>query len=84
MRFFPTLVESHVASDNASCSLCNSTGFCFHVRAIAHRPLFLPLDMKENPKIQSLLDGDYHGAEPWLYSESLRRNIRARIRSFRN
>ena len=37
-----------------------STGFrfCFHVRAIAHQPLFLPLAMKSLPKIQSLLKGE--------------------------
>ena len=27
--------------------------------------------------------GDYHGAEPWLYSESLRENIRRRIAAWR-
>ena len=33
------------------------------------------------PNILNILNvGDYHGAEPWLYSESLRRNIRQRIR----
>ena len=26
--------------------------------------------------------GDYHSAEPWLYEECLRRNIRARIRAY--
>ena len=27
--------------------------------------------------------GDFHSAEPWLYQESLRRNIQARIRAYR-
>lgn len=27
--------------------------------------------------------GDFHSAEPWLYRESLRRNIQARIRAYR-
>lgn len=36
------------------------------------------------PNILDILNvGDYHGAEPWLYSECLRRNFRERIRSFR-
>lgn len=35
------------------------------------------------PNILDILNtGDYHGAEPWLYSESLRRNFHDRIRSF--
>ena len=32
--------------------------FCFHVRAIAHRPIFLPLVMKNHYKIQRLLKGE--------------------------
>ncbi len=32
--------------------------FCFHVRAIAHRSLFLPLIMKDHPKIQRLIKGE--------------------------
>lgn len=32
--------------------------FCFHVRAIAHRSLFLPLTMKPLPQIQSLIKGE--------------------------
>ncbi|MDE6562611.1 MAG: hypothetical protein K2K75_14605 [Muribaculaceae bacterium] len=32
--------------------------FCFHVRAINHRSLFLPLTMKKLPKIQRLLQGE--------------------------
>lgn len=32
--------------------------FCFHVTSIAHRPLFLPLDMKMHPLIQRLLKGE--------------------------
>lgn len=32
--------------------------FCFHVRAIAHRSLFLPLTMKRLPKIQRLIKGE--------------------------
>ncbi|MDE6444001.1 MAG: DUF3089 domain-containing protein [Muribaculaceae bacterium] len=36
------------------------------------------------PNILDILNtGDYHGAEPWLYKESLRRNIPLRIRAFR-
>lgn len=37
------------------------------------------------PNILDILNvGDYHGAEPWLYSESLRKNFRQRINAFRN
>ena len=37
------------------------------------------------PNILDILNtGDYHGAEPWLYSECLRRNIRQRINSYYN
>lgn len=32
--------------------------FCFHVTSIAHRPLFLPLEMKGHPYIQRLLKGE--------------------------
>ncbi len=32
--------------------------FCFHVSSIAHRPLFLPIDMKTLPQIQRLLKGE--------------------------
>ena len=32
--------------------------FCFHVTSIAHRPLFLPLQMKRLPQIQRLLNGE--------------------------
>ena len=32
--------------------------FCFHVRAIAHRPIYLPLVMKTHHKIQQLLKGE--------------------------
>lgn len=36
------------------------------------------------PNILDILNvGDYHGAEPWLYSECLRHNIPLRIRTFR-
>ncbi|MDE6266841.1 MAG: DUF3089 domain-containing protein [Muribaculaceae bacterium] len=36
------------------------------------------------PNILDILNvGDYHGAEPWLYRESLRTNIRQRIKAFR-
>ena len=35
------------------------------------------------PNILDILNvGDYHGAEPWLYSECLRRNFRCRIRKY--
>ncbi|MDE6697795.1 MAG: hypothetical protein K2K25_13020 [Muribaculaceae bacterium] len=32
--------------------------FCFHVTSIAHRPLFLPIEMKTLPQIQRLLKGE--------------------------
>ncbi len=32
--------------------------FCFHVSSVAHRPLFLPLEMKTLPEIQRLLKGE--------------------------
>ena len=32
--------------------------FCFHVRAIAHRSIFLPLTMRQLPQIRRLLDGE--------------------------
>lgn len=36
------------------------------------------------PNILDILNvGDYHGAEPWLYSESLRKNFKTRIHTFR-
>lgn len=36
------------------------------------------------PNILNILNtGDYHGAEPWLYSECLRENFHKRIKSFR-
>ncbi len=39
---------------------------------------------KEYQPILGILNvGDFHGAEPWLYSECLRKNIALRIRSFR-
>jgi hypothetical protein len=28
--------------------------------------------------------GDYHGVEPWLYSECLRKNMKLRTQSYRN
>lgn len=35
------------------------------------------------PNILNILNtGDYHGIEPWLYSESLRKNFRQRIRTY--
>ncbi len=37
------------------------------------------------PNILDILNtGDYHGAEPWLYSESLRKNFRQRIQAWRD
>lgn len=37
------------------------------------------------PNILDILNtGDYHGAEPWLYSECLRNNFRTRIETFRS
>lgn len=36
------------------------------------------------PNILDILNvGDYHGVEPWLYSESLRENFKERIEAFR-
>lgn len=36
------------------------------------------------PNILDILNvGDYHGAEPWLYSDCLRENFKLRIRKFR-
>ncbi len=36
------------------------------------------------PNILDILNtGDYHGAEPWLYQECLRKNIRQRIKAWR-
>ena len=32
--------------------------FCFHVRSIAHQPLFLPLVMKDHLRIRRLLEGE--------------------------
>jgi hypothetical protein len=37
------------------------------------------------PNILNILNvGDYHGVEPWLYSECLRRNMAARVNAFKN
>lgn len=37
------------------------------------------------PNILNILNtGDYHGAEPWLYSECLRENIHHRIKSYKH
>lgn len=37
------------------------------------------------PNILDILNtGDYHGAEPWLYRDSLQQNIKDRIKAFRN
>ena len=37
------------------------------------------------PNILGILNvGDYHGIEPWVYSEHLRKNIKQRIHSFRS
>ena len=36
------------------------------------------------PNILNILNvGDYHGVEPWLYSEQLKKNIQQRIQTFR-
>lgn len=41
-------------------------------------------DGSQLPNILDILNtGDYHGAEPWLYSECLRENIHRRIQSFK-
>lgn len=41
-------------------------------------------DSSQLPNILNVLNvGDYHGVEPWLYSECLKKNIWQRIRSFR-
>lgn len=35
------------------------------------------------PNILNVLNtGDYHGIEPWVYSDCLKKNMRQRIRSF--
>ncbi len=37
------------------------------------------------PNILNVLNvGDYHGIEPWVYSEQLRENMKTRIRAFKN
>ena len=37
------------------------------------------------PNILNILNvGDYHGIEPWVYSENLRQNIQQRIRAHRH
>ena len=41
-------------------------------------------DGSQLPEILGILNtGDYHGAEPWLYSECLRENFRKRIESYK-
>ena len=52
------------------------------------RAKVLVVDGYDGSSLPNILDilnvGDYHGAEPWLYSESLRRNFQQRIRTFRD
>ncbi len=47
----------------------------------------LVLDGFDGSSLPNILDilnvGDYHGVEPWLYSECLRKNFHQRINSFR-
>ncbi len=49
-----------------------------------HKVLVLEgYDGSSFPNILDILNiGDYHGVEPWLYSEWLRENFRKRIESF--
>jgi hypothetical protein len=51
----------------------------------AHHVLVLDgYDGSALPNILNVLNvGDYHGVEPWLYSDCLRENIRRRIAAFR-
>lgn len=47
----------------------------------------LVLDGYDGSALPNILDvlntGDYHGIEPWLYSECLRDNIHRRIKNFK-
>lgn len=47
----------------------------------------LVLDGYDGSSLPNILDilnvGDYHGVEPWMYSECLRRNFKQRIEAFR-
>jgi len=47
----------------------------------------LVLEGYDGSRLPNILDilntGDYHGAEPWLYSECLRENIHRRIKAFK-
>ena len=47
----------------------------------------LVLDGFDGSYLPNILDvlnvGDYHGIEPWVYSECLRKNFRQRINAFR-
>lgn len=51
-----------------------------------HKVLVLEgYDGSSLPNILDILNiGDYHGVEPWLYSECLRENFRKRIESFKS
>ncbi len=51
-----------------------------------HKVLVLKgYDGSSLPNILGILNvGDYHGVEPWLYSECLRKNIRQRINAYKN
>ncbi|MDE6655053.1 MAG: DUF3089 domain-containing protein, partial [Muribaculaceae bacterium] len=48
----------------------------------------LVLDGYDGSYLPNILDilnvGDYHGIEPWAYSECLRKNFRQRIKAFRD
>lgn len=50
------------------------------------RAKVLVVDGYDGSSLPNILDilntGDYHGAEPWLYSESLRRNFHTRLKSY--
>lgn len=47
----------------------------------------LVLDGYDGSSLPNILDilnvGDYHGIEPWLYSECLHRNFKQRIDAYR-
>ena len=47
----------------------------------------LVLDGFDGSYLPNILDvlnvGDYHGIEPWVYSECLRKNFHQRIKAFR-
>ena len=89
-------VKSIVASPNVMC--INPVNWKTDATpAILNDTITVTLSPKENvlvldgfdgsylPNILDILNvGDYHGIEPWLYSECLRKNFHQRINSFKN